>query len=169
MIKHLRHTAATRYNDWLKHIKSGLEDLQGIEIIERREDRSLYPQLAYANGLNVPSWLVSDGTLRFLALTLLAYLPNPDSIYLIEEPENGIHPRAVECVYQSLSSATKSQILLASHSPLLLSLAQPNELLCFGRTATGATDIVKGNNHPKLAQWRKETDLGTLFAAGVLS
>jgi len=46
----------------------------------------------FENGLSAPSWVVSDGTLRLLALTLLAYAPDVHGIYLIEEPENGIHP-----------------------------------------------------------------------------
>ena len=169
VIKHLQKTSPERYKNWLGHVKIGLADLEEIGIVERPEDRSLYLQLTYANGLKIPSWLVSDGTLRFLALTLLAYLPSADSIYLIEEPENGIHPRAVEYVYQSLSSARESQILLASHSPVLLSLVNPEDLLCFARTKEGATDIIRGNEHPNLADWQKETDLGTLFAAGVLT
>jgi predicted ATPase len=37
-----------------------------------------------------------------LALTLVAYVPARDRIYLIEEPENGIHPQAVETVFHSL-------------------------------------------------------------------
>lgn len=58
--------------------------------------------LKYINGLEIPLWLVSDGTLRMLALSLLAYLPDLTGIYLVEEPENGIHPQAVETVWQSL-------------------------------------------------------------------
>ena len=55
--------------------------------------------------------------MRFLALTLLAYLPDPAGPYLIEEPENGIHPRNVETVFESLSSVYDAQVLLATHSP----------------------------------------------------
>ncbi len=103
-----------------------------------------------------------------LALTILAYLPDMEGTYLIEEPENGIHPSAVETVFQSLSSVYRAQILLATHSPVILSLAKPDQVLCFNRTAQGATDIVLGSEHPRLRTWRGETDLGTLFASGVL-
>ena len=112
----------------------------------------------------VPSWLVSDGTLRLLALTLLAYLPEQDSIYLIEEPENGIHPKAVEGVFQSLSSVYQGQVLVATHSPLFLGLAEPSQLLCFAKNPSGAVDIVSGDKHPALQNWRGEMDLcGILF------
>ena len=112
--------------------------------------------------------MVSDGTLRLLALTLPAYLPELGGMYLIEEPENGIHPRAVETMFQSLSSVYDAQILLATHSPVILSVVKLNQVLCFAKTADGATDIVQGHQHPALRQWRGETNLGVLFASGVM-
>ncbi len=147
-------------------MRTALPDLQSIRTVERPEDRHRYLVLDYDTGLQAPSWLVSDGTLRLLALTILAYLPGLEGAYLIEEPENGIHPRAVETVLQSLSSVYGAQVLLATHSPVILSLARPEQVLCFNRTAQGATDIVLGSEHPRLRQWRGETDLGTLFARG---
>jgi predicted ATPase len=61
-----------------------------------------------------------------------------------------------------------AQVLLATHSPVILGLAEPDQVLCFSRTEQGETDIVLGSEHPRLRQWRGETDLGTLFASGVL-
>ncbi len=157
-----------RLRDWVAHVREALPDLESIETRERQEDRHRYLVLTYSNGLKVPSWLVSDGSLRLLALTLLAYLPDLCGIYLIEEPENGIHPRAVETVYQSLSSVYSAQMLLATHSPVLLCMADPSEILCFSRDQEGATDIVSGDDHPRLREWRDKLDLGTLFASGML-
>ena len=130
--------------------------------------RHRYLRLSYGTRLQAPSWTVSDGTLRLLALTLVPYLDIPDRIFLIEEPENGIHPQAVETIFQALSNTSDCQILCATHSPVFLSLAVPRQILCFARTDEGATDIVSGELHPRLAQWKRETDLGTIFAAGLL-
>jgi hypothetical protein len=47
-------------------------------------------------------------------------------------------------------------------------MADARQVLCFARDSSGATDIVPGNEHPGLAKWKGETDLGTLFASGVL-
>jgi len=157
-----------RFEDWLRHVKTALPDLKTIRTVERKDDRHRYLILEYENGLKVPSWLASDGTLRLLALTLLAYLPDAEGVFLIEEPEHGIHPRAVETVFQSLSSVYGAQVLLATHSPVILSIAEPGQVLCFAKTAEGATDIVKGSDHPRLREWQRETDMGTLLASGVL-
>lgn len=168
VVNDLEKRAPEKIEDWVSHLQTALPDLIGIRTVERPDDRHRYLMLEYRGGLEVPSWMASDGTLRLLALTLPAYLPNLTGIYLIEEPENGIHPRAVETMYQSLSSVYDAQILMATHSPVILSLVEPEELLCFAKDENGATDIVLGSEHPALREWRGETNLSTLFAAGVL-
>jgi predicted ATPase len=156
------------FQGWVEHLRTALPDLENIRTIERMDDKHRYLVLCYRDGLEIPSWMASDGTLRLLALTLPAYLPDFTGVYLIEEPENGIHPRAVETLFQSLSSAYNAQILLATHSPVILSMVDPGHVLCFAKNQEGATDIVAGNRHPRLKNWRGETNLGALFVGGVL-
>ncbi len=158
-----------KFVQWIEHIQTALPDVDKIETIVRDEDRHRYLKIKYKSGIEVPSWLVSDGTLRLLALTIPAYIKGIEGVYLIEEPENGIHPKAIECVYQSLSSVYSAQILLASHSPVILSMIEPTKLLCFAKTNDGITDIVKGSEHPKLKDWRGNPNLYLLFANGILS
>ena len=157
-----------RFNWWVAHVRTALPDIETIRTVERPEDKHRYLVIKYKGGLEVPSWMASDGTLRLLALTVPAYVPDFAGICLIEEPENGIHPQAVETVFKSLSSVYGAQILLATHSPVILSVADVDKVLCFKKTPTGATDIVKGSEHPKLKNWQGGVNLGTLFAGGVL-
>jgi predicted ATPase len=157
-----------RFDQWIAHLRTALPDLDTIRTVERDDDRHRYLMLRYAGGLEIPSWVASDGTLRMLALTLLAYLPDFKGVYLIEEPENGIHPSAVETVLQSLSSVYGAQILLATHSPVILSLAKAEDVLCFAKTPEGATDVVRGSEHPALRSWKGTPNLGLLFGSGIL-
>lgn len=161
---------AKRFSSWIEHVRTALEDIVDVESVEREDDRHRYLVVKYANGASVPSWLVSDGTLRLLALTIPAYLQDFGGVLLIEEPENGIHPRAIETVIQSLSSIYGGQVLIATHSPIALNLLDPRQILCFAKDASGATDIVSGDLHPVLRSWREGSpNLGTLFASGILS
>ncbi len=168
VIENLIKSNPKKYREWISHIQTALPDISEIRTIEREDDRSRYLKLKYRDGLEIPSWVVSDGTLRLLALTLPAYLPGLKGIYLIEEPENGIHPQALETIIQSLSSVYDAQILLATHSPVILGISKPEDVLCFAKTKEGSTDIVAGNLHPALVKWQGETNLGVLFASGVL-
>lgn len=168
VVDNLQKKHPENFKSWISHLQTALPDLANIRILERAEDKHRYLMLCYREGLEVPSWTASDGTLRLLALTLPAYLPDLTGVYLIEEPENGIHPKAVETAYQSLSSVYGAQVLLASHSPVILSMVEADKVLCFAKTPTGETDIVTGSDHPNLKEWKGETDLGVLFAGGVL-
>lgn len=169
VIEDLKKKDISAYQNWIEHVRTALPDILEIKTIERADDRHRYVKVVYANDMEVPSWLVSDGTLRLLALTLPAYLPNFDGVYLIEEPENGIHPRVIETVFQSLSSVYNAQILLASHSPVILSMVDLKDVLCFAKTSEGIADIVKGIDHPMLRNWKGDTNLSVLFAGGVLT
>lgn len=157
-----------RFNWWIDHVRTALPDLEAIRTVESPDTRYRHLVLKYRGGMEVPSWTASDGTLRLLAMTILAYLPEFKGICLIEEPENGIHPLAVETVFKSLSSIYSAQVLLATHSPVILSMANPDTVLCFKKNAEGATDIVRGDAHPALREWQGEVSLGVLFAGGVL-
>jgi predicted ATPase len=159
-----------RFDTWLEHVRTALEDIVDIETIERPEDKHRYLRVNYGSGASIPSWLVSDGTLRLLALTIPAYLSYRDETFLIEEPENGIHPRAIETIFQSLSSIYHSQVLIATHSPVAINMLNPNQILCFAKDRSGATNIISGDLHPVLRDWKQgEPDLGVLFASGILS
>ena len=168
VIKRLQDQHPTDFQEWLGHVQTVLSDLQDIRVVDRDEDRHAYLMLRYDSGVEVPAWMASDGTMRLLALTLLAYLPENREVYLLEEPENGVHPLALEGIRDSLSSAYDAQILVTTHSPALLALVEPDEVLCFDKNTGGATDIVRGNEHPVLADWQGSINMNVLFVRGVI-
>ena len=169
VVHELREKDDEKFQQWLEHIQTALPDVRDISTVIRQEDRHCYLCVHYLNGAVVPSWLVSDGTLRLLALTVPAYLRGFDGVYLVEEPENGVHPNAVETVVQSLSSIYDGQVIMATHSPIVLNLVPTKDIICFAKDSQGATDVVAGDRHPRLQQWKRgNPDIGTLFASGVL-
>jgi predicted ATPase len=168
VIESLRSRSPERFGLWIEQLQTALPDIQDIRTVELPDTKHRFLQIIYPGGLKVPSWTASDGTLRMLALTLPAYLPDFEGIYLIEEPENGIHPMAMETVYQALKAVYRAQILLATHSPVILGCATADEILCFKKDDTGATDVVTGSCHPALRQWQDSLNLSDLYASGVL-
>ena len=177
-VKFLKEHRESDYRDWILHIQTVLPDIEGLRVVEREDDRHAYLMLRYREGVEVPSWMTSDGTLRLLALTLLAYLPTGmtsaqrgffnDRLFPVEEPENGVHPMALDAIYDSLASIYDGQVLVATHSPVFLRMAKPEEVLCFAKTEDGATDIVRGDAHPLLRDWQGSVDMDLLFATGVI-
>ena len=118
VVKRLQDEHEDSYQEWLGHVPTVLSDLKYIRVVEREDDRSVYLMLGYATGVEIPSWMASDGTMRFLVITLIAYLPYDGELYLLEETrERRVHPLALDAIYDSLSSAYESQVLVATHSP----------------------------------------------------
>jgi predicted ATPase len=152
---------------WVEHLRYALPDLVNIGWDRRQADNAEFLVLRYENGLDVPSWLLSDGTLRMLALTLPAFLPAESALYMVEEPENGVHPKALEIILRSLSTIPGGQTLLATHSPFVVQQCGIESLLCFSRDQSG-THITPGPKHPMLKEWDGTPDLGVVFAAGLL-
>ena len=157
-----------RFALWQEHVKTALPNVVQIEVTERDEDHHCYFRISYQGGYEVTSSGLSEGTLRILALTILPYLSDLPDIVFLEEPENGIHPQAIEAVLQSLSSVYERQILISSHSPVVLANVSLDQVICTRLSKDGAVSIIPGCDHPQLIDWKGRVDLGALFAAGVL-
>ncbi|HEY0097178.1 MAG TPA: AAA family ATPase [Archangium sp.] len=60
---------------------------------------------------------LSDGTLRFICLATLLLQPNLPSLILIDEPELGLHPYAIQVLAGLVRSASqKTQVILSTQS-----------------------------------------------------
>lgn len=164
----LQKTDPDRFEMWKAHVRLALPQITDIRIHEREDDHRAYFRVRYGDSYEVPSSGLSDGTLRILVLTLLAYIARPPRFLVTEEPENGIHPQATEVVLQSLSSIYDSQVIVSSHSPVVLASVELKQILAARIGDTGAAEVVAGTQHPRLVDWKGEVSLPTLFAAGVL-
>jgi hypothetical protein len=157
-----------RFQAWVDHVQTALPRVTDVRVIERTDDRYAYFAVTYENGHEVGASGLSDGTLRVLALTLLPYLDLKVSVLVTEEPENGLHPRAIEAVLQPLRSVYDAQVWISTHSPMVLAQTSLDEILTASLMPEGAVEIIPGRQHPRLVDWKGSADLGTLFAAGVL-
>jgi predicted ATPase len=155
-------------DEWIRHLKLALEDLEGIEWRQREDDRAEYMVLRYRNGLEIPSWLASFGTLRTLALTLPAFLPTAEPrLYLFEEPENGIHPKAIEIVMDAIRSIPNAQTFVTTHSPMIVQQAGVDSLLLFSKRDDEIV-VQHGGDNAILRDLDGVPDLATIFASRVL-
>jgi len=157
-----------RHQDWVQHLRTALPELESVRTVDRPEDRKRYLMLRFTGGMEIPSWTLSDGTLRMMALTVIPYAFDCRDVWLVEEPENCIHPLNLETVIQSLRSVYDGQVLVATHSPAILSLARLENILTFQNTRNTGAQIIRGDKHPRLVDWKGDPNIATLFAAGVL-
>lgn len=121
------------YERWVQHMQTTFHGLQTVTVASEPYTGDCFLVATFEDGFSIPAWLFSDGMLRVMALTVLAYLPSI-GLYLIEAVENGIAPSMLEPVYQSLSSTDlvrNGQILCTSYSPEFLILLRDHEKLDF--------------------------------------
>ena len=123
------------------------------------EARTMFPSLAKLGLINVSDSMkeiaatlvdgtrvgaseLSEGLLYYLGFAALKYLDNTN-LFLVEEPENGLHPARISEVMRSLREISKtSQVVIATHSPLVVNELQGNEISVVTRDSQSGTKAV---------------------------
>ena len=100
------------------------------------------------SGYEIPSQNISDGTLRLLAFLVALYDVEQPDLICFEEPENGVHPWLLNKIMQLLAqvstagiSGKPTQIIITTHSPVLLNYVQPEQIRAVELNESGATQI----------------------------
>jgi predicted ATPase len=107
---------------------------------------------------------LSDGTLRFIALATLFLQPEQHrpSVILVDEPELGLHPYAIELLAALVRQASvTTQVILSTQSSLLLDHFEPDDVLVADRV-DGRTQLSRLESS-KLAKWLEDYSLGRLW------
>jgi len=118
--------------------------------------------------VRIPSWAMSDGTVRFLAHLLVVLGASPPPLICFEEPENFIHPHSLELLAHVLKKAsTRSQILLTTHSPYLLNFLEAEDIIIVEKHE-GATEASRPKEAGAIKEALKTLGLGEMWYAGTL-
>jgi hypothetical protein len=157
-----------RYDEWHAHMASAVPFLHQVAGKQREDDGHAFLEVSYDTGFSVRSIGLSDGTLIFLALTILPFLRNVPALVTVEEPENGVHPKAIETILESLQAIEGSQVWVTTHSPIVVAATDLDKLLCLRQTKSEGVKIARGSDHPTLKDWKGQPVLSDLFSAGVL-
>ena len=110
------------------------------------------------------SYQASDGLLRFFALAALLLQPDstmPD-VLLIDEPELGLHPHALEVLAGLLQKASvESQVIVSTQSAPLLSQFDPQDVVTVDRK--DGESVFRRLDETELSAWLQDYTLGELW------
>jgi predicted ATPase len=112
---------------------------------------------------------LSDGTLRFIALTVLFMQPDPPRTIIIDEPELGLHPTAIAKLAGMIKSvaAQGCQIILATQSADLISHFAPEDIVTVDQI--GGSSTFKRLSKDEFEQWLEEYTLDDLWKRNIIT
>ena len=119
--------------------------------------------------------LLSDGTLRVLAIAAAMLSAPEGSLVVIEEIDNGVHPSRARHLLDSIRSIAERRrlrVLLSTHNPALLDalpdVAVPDVVFCYRDPASCASKLVRMQEIPDLPELLVQGPLGHLMTSGAL-
>ncbi|MEK7450288.1 MAG: AAA family ATPase, partial [Planctomycetota bacterium] len=148
--------------EYLKEAVPELEELR-TEISEGAVGNTHIAIKEKGSDMSIPSWNMSDGTLRFIALLTILLNPKPTPLICIEEPENHLHPGLMELLAHVLKQASeKTQVLVTTHSPYLLNHLKPKDVVIVTKK-DGHTEVKEMSKTAGLQEALKVLGLGELW------
>ena len=110
---------------------------------------------------------LSDGTLRFICLATLLLQPELPSLILIDEPELGLHPAAIQILSGLLKTAsTRTQLIVATQSVTLINQLEPEQVWVVDRE--NGQSVFRHLQSADMTSWLDEYSLGELWEKNIL-
>ncbi len=138
----------------------------GDVLLALKEGREQHP---------VSAKLLSDGTLRSLAVLTALETVNPSSRIVIEEFDNGLHPSRVKIVTEAIRECCerrKLNVFVTTHNPATLNALQPEQLdgvvNCVYNDEEQAAKLVPLSELPRYVEFMERGQLGDLVTRRVL-
>lgn len=174
-------------NSIYEKITSNLSEIIPVQDIRVEPDlaRQIFTlEVKERAGAFLPARALSDGTLRFLTLCIMSEDPEFKGLLCFEEPENGIHPAKIHSMLELIKDLAVDpfstpgpenpmrQLIVATHSPLLVQLTDPADIIFsdvvkvknpFGRTTSTIRCFHLSNT------WRVQSSSNTIGIGSILS
>ncbi len=144
-LDHLLRKDRRRFDQVQSTLRSLIPGFDEISIATPSPDRRAI-SLKVEDGFEIAGHRLSTGVRMLFFFVALAHHPNPPQVALIEEPENGVHPKRLKDIVALLRDLTtgklsghKVQVILSTHSPYLLDHIHvpEDQVLVFHRESDG--------------------------------
>lgn len=138
--------------DFIEWLQILIPEFQNIEVKQSNIDGS-FEFFIYEKSSNkpFPKYLISDGTYNILALMAAVYQNSQPQFLCIEEPENGLHPEAIELLVDFFKEKCEQEghhIWLNTHSATLVRCLEIDEIILVNKIngETKARQLIKNDN-----------------------
>ena len=112
------------------------------------------------------AYSLSDGTLRFISLATLLMQPEPPKTIIIDEPELGLHPVAINKLASLMRKVTdKTQLIVSTQSINLIDNFEPNDIIVADREKNET--VFHRLDNENLNSWLEDYSLGDVWGKNV--
>ena len=165
---YLHETAPDNYQDIVKIIKRVLPSFKDfvLETHEKAQTVMLNWQPAFGREVFGPHQL-SDGSLRFMALSALLLQPKLPPVILLDEPELGLHPYSIELLAGLIRSASsKTQIILSTQSVTLANQFSWQDIVVVDYLNNAS--VFRRLQEDEVKSWLSQYNIGDLWAKNLI-
>ena len=138
------------------------------------------PNAVYASFLEknwrdpIPALGVSEGHLQMLVhlTALFSQEEEHNSLIVFDEPETSLHPYAISVFAEAVQHATtewNKQVFIATHSPVLISQFDPEDLLATGLAESGQTVLTRVSEMDDIKDLLESYATGSLYMAEAIA
>ncbi len=106
-----------------------LPNIKKLDVLDDKAGRQYVLKILNQDNRSFTSRVLSEGTLRLLALCTFLYDPEFSGVLCFEEPENGVHPARIKYTAKLLADLASdfsyeddllNQVIVNTHSPVLV-------------------------------------------------
>lgn len=111
---------------------------------------------------------ISEGTLSYLLLLSILFNPERGNLICIEEPETNLHPDMINTISNAIEEGSKeTQIIITTHSPLLLNSFDIEDVLIFEKSDRNETEV-KIKSSDEFEEWIDDFLVGQAWLQGLI-
>ncbi|MBO1347287.1 MAG: AAA family ATPase [Hormoscilla sp. GUM202] len=153
------------------------QDIEDIGFIETARGEVMLQLTETFGGISAvyDATTLSDGTLRVLSIAAVMFSAPEQSIVVIEEIDNGVHPSRAESLLKRISNIAQTrhlQVLISSHNPALLDAlpdeAVPETVFCYRSPDDGSSQLIRLRDIPDYPELIARGTVGQLMTGGLL-
>ena len=138
------------YGEIATKLSELISDVYSVKVDRDEQRQTLTLQVVDKEGIPYSARALSDGTLRFLALSVIELNPLGQGVLCLEEPENGMHPERIPAIVQLLQDIAVDtncpvdennplqQVIVNTHSPAVFAEVPDDSLIVAATTEEGA-------------------------------
>jgi predicted ATPase len=171
---HDRRSVDERYNTIVNFMNQGFPAFKDL-LIEQTGPNVVYGSLIEEGRRQpIPASGMSDGHIQMLTLltALFSDGKNYDALVLFDEPETSFHPYALHVFAQAVKLAAKEwnkQVFIATHSPVLISQFDLENVLAMGIDESGQTVIQRVSEMDEIKDLLEKYATGSLYMAEAIA